>query len=287
MKQLAWNSLAALAVLLIGLADYLSGPMIAFSLFYLVPISAVAWIPGNRRGGVAVAALSAAIWFAAEFAAQGTSLTPLVLGWNGTTRLTIFVSIAVLLSAFKTSLLHERALARTDSITGVLNARAFEELAQAEIDRSRRYAHPLTAAYLDLDNFKNVNDKLGHSQGDRLLHVVATVLRSHLRQTDAVARLGGDEFALLLPETDHAAAQPVMAKLQQALRQGMRQHAWPVTCSIGAVTFDAAPDSVDELITSADKLMYLAKTAGKDRVHFSHRKKPEPEAGAVPARSQE
>lgn len=273
---LAWTALAAIAVLLIGLADYLSGPDLAFTLFYLIPISAVAWRTGNRRFGVAIALLSSAAWFAAELTMAASMLHPLLIAWNVITRLTVFVSMALLLSAFKASLEHERTLARTDFVTKVLNARAFSELTKAEIDRSRRYAHSLTVAYVDLDNFKSVNDHHGHSQGDEVLRMVAKVLDTHLRQSDMVARMGGDEFALMLPEAGPAAVEPVMNKLQEALAEAMQQHGWPVTFSIGVVTFDVPPATVDELIGAADKLMYLAKADGKARVRYSHVPGPSP-----------
>ncbi|MGH9175963.1 MAG: GGDEF domain-containing protein, partial [Vicinamibacterales bacterium] len=265
-------TLAVAIVLLIGLADYLTRPEVAFSLLYLVPISAVAWLTGTRWAGAAIAALSAGIWFFAEFAAQRTTLSPLLLAWNGVTRLTIFASIALLLGSLRASQRHESTLARTDFLTGVLNARAFTELARAELARSRRYAHPLTVAYIDLDNFKRVNDEHGHSQGDHVLRAVATSLHANLRDSDIVARMGGDEFALLLPET--AAVEPVMTKLQESLRLTMQQNLWPVTFSIGVVTFDLAPATVDELIGAADKLMYLAKAGGKDAVRYSHVRRP-------------
>lgn len=264
---LAWTTLAVVVVLLIGLADYLTGPDIAFSLFYLVPISAMAWLTGSRWAGAWIAALSAAIWFFAELADQRASLSPLLLAWNGATRLTVFASIAVLLGTLRASLEQERAFARTDFLTGVLNTRAFTELAHTELARSRRYAHPLTVAYIDLDNFKSVNDSRGHSQGDHLLQSVASTLHANLRDSDIVARMGGDEFAVLLPET--AAVEPVMTKLQEALSLAMQQNQWPVTFSIGVVTFDSAPATVDEIIGAADKLMYLAKADGKNAIRYS------------------
>jgi diguanylate cyclase (GGDEF)-like protein len=262
--------LATAAVLLIGYVDYVSGPYIAFSLFYLVPITAVAWTTTSRWPGASIAVLSAIVWISAEFAAPRISNAPFVVAWNGITRLTIFVSIAALLHALRTSLEHERALARTDYLTDALNVRAFNEAARAEMDRARRYRHPLSIAYLDLDNFKYVNDSLGHSQGDRLLRVVAEALRAQVRQADIVARLGGDEFAVLFPETPDATVETVISRVQLALVEAMRENGWPVTFSIGAVTFDVPPSTVDELIGAADRLMYFAKTGGKNRIRCSH-----------------
>ena len=273
MKNIAVVALAGAAVLLIGYVDYISGPYIAFSLFYLLPVSAVAWTTASRVPGVGIAVLSAIVWVSAEFAAPRISNAPFVVAWNGITRLIIFMSIAALLYALRTSLDHERALARTDYLTDALNIRAFNEAAHAEIDRARRYRHPLSIAYLDLDNFKYVNDNLGHSQGDRLLRVVAAALRAQVREADIVARLGGDEFAVPFPETSDATVEALISRLQLALVEAMREHGWPVTFSIGAVTFDVPPSTVDELIGAADKLMYVAKADGKNRVRCSHHAK--------------
>ena len=95
-----------------------------------------------------------------------------------------------------------RASSRSDPLTGVANSRVFLELLKREIARARRYKRPLTLAYLDLDNFKSVNDILGHAMGDKVLQTVVSTVNANIRVTDVVGRLGGDEFVLLLPETD-------------------------------------------------------------------------------------
>src|SRR6185312_6159583 len=105
-------------------------------------------------------------------------------------------------------------LARIDALTGVANGRTFYDLARVELCRFQRTGRPFTVAYLDLDNFKQVNDRLGHPAGDDLLRRVAQVLRDNTRVLDVPARLGGDEFALLLPETDAEDALPVLSKLR-------------------------------------------------------------------------
>ena len=160
----------------------------------------------------------------------------------------------------------EQEAARIDSLTGLLNRTGFYELAQRETLRSQRYQRPLSVAYLDLDNFKQVNDKDGYETGDKLLQIVAGLLQKHCRQTDVVGRMAGDEFALLFTESGYEAAEGAINILHKVLLEAMQANSWPVTFSIGVVTFSAAPDTVDQLVRTADELMYAVKMDGKNRV---------------------
>jgi diguanylate cyclase (GGDEF)-like protein len=153
-----------------------------------------------------------------------------------------------------------------DPLTRVANPRGFHEKAQREIEIAKRYGHPFTVAYLDLDNFKVVNDSLGHSTGDDLLVRVAELIGGSIRETDVLARLGGDEFAILFSETGSEAAQKVMARIEGEISREMQVKGWPVTLSVGLVTFVAPPESVDEMLQKADGLMYEAKASGKNIV---------------------
>jgi diguanylate cyclase (GGDEF)-like protein/PAS domain S-box-containing protein len=160
----------------------------------------------------------------------------------------------------------EKELARTDTLTGLANRRAFYEAVQSERARSARYGRPVTLAYIDLDHFKRINDTLGHAVGDELLACVADALRSTLRASDIVGRLGGDEFAVLLPETNATAAEPLLRKLHEILTLAMVAKSWPVTFSLGAATFLDNPPPIEEMIRTADELMYTVKKSGKNRV---------------------
>jgi diguanylate cyclase (GGDEF)-like protein len=172
-------------------------------------------------------------------------------------------------SRLKNLLAKEHDLARIDPLTTVPNRRAFYEALDTERVRSIRYHRPLTIAYVDLDNFKKVNDSLGHAVGDELLVEVAAGLKSNLRATDYVGRLGGDEFAVLLPETDATGATLVLHKLRLGLLEQMKAHNWEVTFSIGAATFLDPPDSLDIIIRMADETMYAIKAHGKDNISVS------------------
>jgi len=160
----------------------------------------------------------------------------------------------------------EKALSTTDSVTGAGNRRHFSNELLYEIERSSRHARVFSLAYFDLDNFKDVNDRYGHAQGDKVLQQIVKVAQSRLRKTDVIARIGGDEFAILLPETDTATMQSPITDLLHEMKQSMHDCGWPVTISCGVVTFRTSPGSPEDALKAADKLMYEVKAAGKDAI---------------------
>jgi len=170
-----------------------------------------------------------------------------------------------LLAELKLSYRQVQTLANTDFLTGLLNRRAFMAALEHEVGRSRRYGVPFTLVYLDVDNFKQVNDRLGHAQGDGVLQAIAHTLQQHLRKIDRSSRLGGDEFAMLMPQTDQSQAHAMLPRLFQALTHSPVADL-SIGFSIGAVTFLTAPESADQGLSIADKLMYTVKAEGKNQV---------------------
>jgi diguanylate cyclase (GGDEF)-like protein/PAS domain S-box-containing protein len=166
----------------------------------------------------------------------------------------------------RTALENEKNVSRVDFLTQIANRRAFSEILDLEIKRSRRYRRPMVLAYMDLDNFKQVNDRLGHETGDELLRLTAQTIRANIRSTDTVARLGGDEFALLLPETDHQPACIVISKLRRILLEAIEARHSNITVSIGLACFEVPGESIEAIIKTADDLMYSAKNQGKNCV---------------------
>ena len=253
-------SMASLALL-----DVVTGPELSFSIFYLAPIALVSW-GTTPRLGLVMCMVGAATWFLAD-RASGTEYSHATIPyWNTLVRLGFFVIISLLISAFQEAHRHEQELSRTDSLTGVANSRAFLDAAETELARARRYRHRLSVAYIDLDGFKLVNDRLGHSAGDEVLRTVAMEIRTGVRSTDVVGRLGGDEFAILFPETGGEAASAAIEQVRRRLGRAMEGAPIPVTLSIGVVTCEIPPASADELIRAADRLMYEVKAKGKDEV---------------------
>ncbi|MEA5537284.1 diguanylate cyclase [Crocosphaera sp. XPORK-15E] len=254
--------LGVLLVVIIGTIDYLIRVDMSLSIVYFIPIILVAWFV-SRSSGIVISLLSSFSWFFADLVANKYPYTWLIV-WNTGVRLVIFLLITYLLSELKEAYEREKKLARTDGLTGAINRRFFRQLLQAEIDRSGRYKHPLTLAYFDVDNFKQVNDNLGHSTGDYLLKLITEIIKKSIRQTDTLARLGGDEFALILLETDYEAAQIVLNRIQQELFVMIELEQLPISFSIGAITYRTSPESVDRAIEQVDNLMYDVKNNGKN-----------------------
>ncbi len=254
-----------LVTLGIGWVDYITGSELRIYPLYFLPLTIGAW---QRATGpsVALACATALTWLVSNWLAGMTYSRPWMWAFNTGTQLAEFAAFAVLIARLSGALAHERLLARTDSLTGLLNTRQFREEIAEELDRVQRVKSPFTLVFLDLDNFKWVNDNLGHKAGDQLLADVAAALERATRRTDRVARLGGDEFALLLSTTDRAQAEAQLRRLTAELRAVFaRTPGMPVSASIGAAVFANGGGSVDAILQRADDLMYRAKRAGKDR----------------------
>jgi diguanylate cyclase (GGDEF)-like protein len=162
--------------------------------------------------------------------------------------------------------------AAIDTLTGLFNRRHFMLRLDEELERARRQGAPLTAVMLDVDNFKQLNDRLGHPGGDAVLRVIGDVLRRSVRLFDICARFGGDEFAILMPGSSSDSSAQIAERIREDL-EGSRPPIGPwsddlkVTASIGIATGTGA--SGEDLIARADEALYAAKREGKNRVRLS------------------
>jgi len=249
---------------IIGSIDYLTGYEFAFSVFYVLPIFMVTWFT-NQRFGLVISVVSAIVWLVADVSTGQTYSSPFIPLWNSFIRFAFFIIITILLSSLKSSL----ELAHTDHLTSAINSRYFYEIVQMEINRFQRNQRPFTVAYIDIDNFKAVNDQFGHIIGDQVLITLVNSVSKVIRKSDFIARLGGDEFAVLFPETDQEAARIIFAKIQNSFVEAAQQKNWSITFSVGVLVCKVAPPTTDELIRKADELMYLAKSDGKNTIRYS------------------
>jgi diguanylate cyclase (GGDEF)-like protein len=232
--------------------------------FFLIPVAAVGWLASSRSYGYVTALATAAVSVAVSL--DGTHARVGATVASGVARLILYLLVLAFLHAMRALQVEREREARTDQQTGAANARAFQALAVAEIERVRRYRQELSLAYLDIDDFKTINDRLGHAAGDHVLLALSHVMRSVVRSVDTVARLGGDEFVVLMPHTGAREARVLVERLRGELARLSTDDERPVPCSIGLVTFASPPASVRELIDAGDALMYAAKRQGKNRV---------------------
>ena len=253
-----------LSVVLISIADYSIATNISLSTCYIVPISLTTRYT-SKQTGISLSIFSGFGWYLAEAAKFQLNFT--ILFWNTIVCLSVFVTVVYLLDTLKNAYEREKKLACIDGLTQVYNRRYFIDKLAIESKRAIRYQRYLTVVYFDVDNFKAVNDRFGHSRGDKLLVLIADTVKNTIRKTDTIARLGGDEFALLLPEIDYQAARLVLNRVLQRLTQAVKQHELEVGFSIGAVTFSESPCSVEQMLERVDKLMYRAKLEGKNRLN--------------------
>jgi diguanylate cyclase (GGDEF)-like protein len=160
-------------------------------------------------------------------------------------------------------------LAITDELTGCYNRRYFGLRLDEEIARSRRHGHAFSLLFLDIDNFKRINDSYGHGLGDRILADLGKLLHRWARSTDLLARYGGEEFVVLLPVTE--TGQALVAA--DRLRRTVEEHSFPrrkrLTVSIGVATYGEDGTSEEELLKVADQALYQAKRMGKNRTMAS------------------
>jgi len=258
---------AGAAILLIGVGDYFAtNAFLEFSVFFLLPISFLTWFV-SRRAGLLASLMTGVVIVGVNLSSSIYLKSSKVAYWNALLWAGFFCLITVIIADLKVLHCRERELARVDSLTGAATRLAFYEFARDEVNRARRTNQPITLAYLDVDSFKEINDRNGHNLGDRVLHAVAQNIRASIRRTDMIARMGGDEFAILLPNASREAGNRLLQKVFNVLTLAMNQRGWPVVFSVGAVTFLNAPDSVEHMLENADEAMYSVKQSGKNRLY--------------------
>jgi len=165
-------------------------------------------------------------------------------------------------------------LAMTDELTGLPNRRHFLQRLDAEVARARRYRRPMCLAMLDLDHFKQVNDRYGHAAGDEVLRHFAGFVRGSLRASDVVGRLGGEEFAVLMPETPLENGAYVLRRVADLLadaRVDAVEAGFAYTFSAGMASLPLTEEGANgqTLLAGADQAMYRAKSAGRNRIGFA------------------
>jgi len=248
--------------ILFGIFDAITPSQYSFILLYFFPVALTTWFAG-QSAGFFITVLCTFFWARANLQVDLLSFTSNILS-----TLSVFFILSIMITRLRQMWEKENLLSRTDQLTGVMNRRGFDEIVEYEILSLNRQNSPFSLAYLDLDNFKEVNDRFGHKKGDELLKAVVTCLAENLRRTDLIARLGGDEFTIFFPATDQNAVKLVMLKVREQLHLLSEKNNWPISFSIGVITSVDSKCELEEIISLADKLMYEVKKSGKDDVQY-------------------
>lgn len=249
-----------LASLFLWAFDFLTGYEISFSIFYLIPITFVTVYSGLTFGLV-TSILCAILWVVADIGLNVHHYSHwLIPYWNGFVRLGYFSLHTLILRI----IMREHKLSEIDPLTEINNLRGFNRHFTAIVRGARMSRRPITIAYFDLDDFKNVNDKFGHKAGDELLKIIAKSITKGIRSVDVVARLGGDEFIFLLYDIDFNESEIRLKKIFRDIEKELSKTPFKTTISAGAATFIEPKDDIDEVLRIVDNLMYSVKNSGKN-----------------------
>ncbi|NBR27061.1 MAG: GGDEF domain-containing protein [Betaproteobacteria bacterium] len=260
-----WLIYGVAALFAVTALNYVTAFKLQLALLYSLPILMLTWAAG-RLFGALLSLIVCSMWTLIDITAGRYLDNPKMLYWEWGVCLLGFMLLVLGLSALRRMLEEAHFQSRKDTLTSLVNKGGFYQIVSAEMEVCRRYRRTLSIAYIDCDNFKAVNDRYGHHVGDDLLRVISKTMQRKLRSSDLPGRLGGDEFAIMLPETSAEACRMVVEMLQQRLLQEMVDHQWPVTFSIGIATFTRMPESIEDMIRQADKLMYAVKNSSKGAI---------------------
>lgn len=264
--QQLWVPRASIIVgfVYVGAVVALSRPVGPTPFFFIWPMLTAAYYLGRRDLAVAAGAFSVALFVAVKInPGSGVDLQV----FNATWAVILIVSCLVLVLRERVDrLVSDLAYtASTDMLTGLANRRTFEESFDRELERSRRTGTPITLALFDLDHFKQINDQLGHAEGDRALKRFADLLKAECRLVDVPARIGGEEFALIFSNATAEGGRIFAERLIERLKVVTRHDPAPLSVSIGITEASDPLDTADLLLLAADRALYEAKNTGRGK----------------------
>jgi diguanylate cyclase (GGDEF)-like protein len=252
---------------LVAFLDALIDARINVTIFYLVPVIAAVLLSGRTLGWI-TALVTAVAWLAVAMRFDNFFPSPVYAAWGFLVRIGYHLLFVYLLVAIQDLIERLRQLSLRDPLTHAANRRYFDEHMIRAVRKATRSRASLTLALFDVDDFKAVNDSLGHEAGDEVLRIVARTIMDKIRPDDMLARLGGDEFALVLFDMARERSEEVVDRLFEAVSSELRSKGYHATLSAGVVTYGAIPPGAESrpsaLLARADEVMYEVKKGGKN-----------------------
>ncbi|WP_133129704.1 GGDEF domain-containing protein [Legionella yabuuchiae] len=243
---------------IIGYIDFLIGTEFSSALFYFAPIFIAAWYL-DRNISIMIALFCAASWATNDYLLHNY-LYKASYFWNSLMRLFIFMIIALLVSSLRKSLDEINVLANVDPLTGAKNHRFIYAFLYNQIAEFKRSNLEFSIIYFDVDNFKEINDRYGHDQGDEALKIIVNKCQENIHKHDIIGRVGGDEFIIVLPETKLNDAEKLYKRIFKDI--SLVKKPFSIRLSAGIASYDSSAYSLDELLKTADMLMYSSKKNG-------------------------
>lgn len=234
------KALSLSSVILIGYLHFIVGPSFEFHLFFLIPIIVASWFAGALFCFF-ITILAILSWTISDYLIAHGNIDVFSFLFNSTVHALILAYVTYLLRYIRRLLIRESQLAREDSLTKIPNRRSFYENGEVAFSTGNRQQLPITIIFIDVDNFKSINDVYGHKIGDKLLFEAAQVMNENIRKNDVIGRLGGDEFCLILLSADREHALMYAINLRNKLNERMLKHKWQTTFSMGIVTYAVTP----------------------------------------------
>lgn len=251
-------------IYLLGLIRLATDSELAFASLALFPVLIITWL-GGRWSGLFMASAAAFMWTVTDIFSERAFSSQWIPWLNGLVRFITYAIVVILVAAVRFLLEREREHATQDALTGLLNRRALLLAGASEVERARRYQSQLAVVFLDLDNFKSLNDIRGHDVGDQALRTTGKAMMEATRNSDYVSRLGGDEFVVVFPEVGFEAAAAAGHKIFEYVNAALNDYP-PVQASVGVAWFGNVDQEFPSMLRAADELMFEVKAAGKNNI---------------------
>jgi diguanylate cyclase (GGDEF)-like protein len=262
-EKIILKIIAISSVFLIGYLHYIAGPLFEFHLFFFIPIIIASWFT-SQFFSYLILLLVIVSWTIGDYLIVKGTVNLMSFAFNALMHALIIIYLNYLLGYIRQLLIKESQLAREDSLTKIPNRRGFYEYGETAFSTADRHQLPIASIFIDLDDFKSINDTYGHKTGDQLLYETAQVIKDSIRKTDVAGRLGGDEFCIILLNVDSKQAKDFSESLRNKLNEKMQQQGWKTTFSMGIVSYGSAPKNFHHVIQRADNLMYQVKRNGRN-----------------------
>jgi diguanylate cyclase (GGDEF)-like protein len=251
-------------IYLLGMIRLATDAELAFASLALFPVLIITWL-GGRWSGWFMAVTAAFMWTVTDIFSDRVFSSQWIPWLNGLVRFITYAIVVILVAAVRLLLERERELATQDALTGLLNRRALLLAGASEVERARRYQNQLAVVFLDLDNFKSLNDTRGHDVGDQALKTTGKAMLAATRNSDHVSRLGGDEFVVVFPKVGFEAAVAAGHKIFESVNEALNKYP-PVRASVGVAWFGNIDQEFPSMLKAADELMFEVKAGGKNNI---------------------